>query len=227
MRVDPTSGFKDRGITLIWTIQQLPALTVLDIRSILDDLPRSCIDGNGDELPWCSDLAALQSRSLTRLHVDMLGGPSEGSMLRLTGLPELRSLSLAAYRVKPLNAWIDSASFQGNPHLNSLHILWDAELQLQPGSLAHLSALTSLKLVGCGLWEMPAYIALLGANLCELDLSSNSIHIDAAAVASLPPCSSSVRKLVLDKVDNDHWKVELDPDAWLYLAKHIHIKQEG
>ena len=213
--------FKDRGAALLWTVQQLPTLQHLDIvHDSFGTVGRRVLDGNGSGLPWCSDLSGLQSRSLTQLHVDMLGGPPEGNTLRLDGLPELRSLSLAGSADAPLNARIDNASFQGTPQLRSLRVIWDQKLQLQSGSLAHLTALTSLTLAGCGLRSLPADVASLSASLCELDLGRNDIQIDAAAMTSLLLCSR-LSQLDLLREDIRRWEFELDSDTWQDVYKHV------
>ncbi len=66
----------------------------------------------------------------------------------------------------------------------------DEALHFEPGSLSQLTALTSLKVLRCGLWSFPAAdVASLSATLVELDLSGNSIDINDAAVASILQCS--------------------------------------
>ena len=156
-------------------------------------------------MPWCSDLAELRSRSLTRLHVSMFGGPLEGNTLRLVGLPELRVLSVLGLPGVPMHMRIDTASFAGAPKLLSLHIREDEALQLEPGSLPQLTALTSLRVLRCGIRSFPAAdVASLSATLVELDLSSNSVEIDGAAVASILQCSG-LSTLGFRSADIQHW----------------------
>ncbi len=87
--------FTDHGATLLRTIQHLPALTDLDVSylALQEELREPLSSTNG--LPACKELADMHSRSLTRLDVSMLGGPSNGNTLRLIGLPELQSCRLS------------------------------------------------------------------------------------------------------------------------------------
>ena len=186
--------FEDRGAALISTVQLLPALTNLDILDYDDpeferDLSRR--DDNG--MPWCSELAKLRSRSLTQLTVNMLGGPPEGNTLRLVGLPELRALELRGVPEIQLNMRIDPSSFAEVPLRQSLHIIRDSALHLEPGSLSQLTALTSLQLARCGLTSVPTDVTSLSATLCELDLSSNSISVDGSVIASILVAGGSAR----------------------------------
>ena len=58
------------------------------------------------------------------------------------------------------------------------------------GSLAQLTALTSLALTGCGLQSVPADLSYLCAMLRDLDLSSNKpLQLNDVAVASIVQCS--------------------------------------
>ena len=154
----------------------------------------------------------------------MLGGPSEGNVLLLSGLPELRSLSLIGDLDVPCNPHIDSSSFQGAPQLQCLRIHWDKKLQLHPGTLAQLTGLTSLILIGCGLRSMPADVALLRASLCELDFRSNSIQVDGADVTSIPQCAK-LSKLHLERSGVDCWEHEVgaDPDdnVWQFVKEQL------
>ena len=71
--------FQDRGVTLLRTVQMLPALTDLciDYQGEVSKLRAPVSDSNG--LPRCKELAELRSRSLTDLKVWMFGGPSQGN----------------------------------------------------------------------------------------------------------------------------------------------------
>ena len=223
--------FTDRGATLLWTVQHLPALQQLAIvhdTSDLgyDQLPRVSGDDNG--LPWCEDLASLRSASLTQLIVSMLGGPPDGNTLRLSGLPELRSLNLAGEPDIPLSIRVDAASFRETPRLQSLQIQCDEALQLQPGSLAQLTGLTSLRLSRCDLQSMPADLASVGVSLRDLDLQGNDFQIDAAAVASILQCSQ-LSKLQLERAGIDDWADELDadPENDVWQAVQAQIDRKG
>ena len=122
--------FEDRGAALVSAAQRLPALETFHIsydKAIF--FPTSEIsDANG--LPRCKELAELHSRTLTRLIVSMLDGPHQDNVLRLSGLPELRSLELTGPPPYPddpeanlLHIRIDTASFKEVPQLESLHYL--------------------------------------------------------------------------------------------------------
>ncbi len=180
--------FEDRGAALMWTVQRLPALLDLEILDYDETEGSRRLRSEDNGMPWCSELAELRSRSLTRLAVHMLGGLAEGNTLRLVGLPELRALELRGEPGVPSNMCIERSSFAGAPQLHSLAVHTDEALQLEPGSLSQLTALTSLKLTRCGLRSVPADVTLLIANLCELDLSSNGIAFDASFVASVLEC---------------------------------------
>ena len=212
--------FSDRGATLLWTVQKLPALTELRIvkEGQTADLDAPVSDSHG--LPGCNELAQLRSCSLTQLTLWLLGGPPEGETLRLSGLPELRSCLLVGDRQLPPNIRIDAASFQGTPQLQDLHVNGDAGFQLQPGSLGQLSVLTSLTLMECGLRSVPTDIASLGATLCQLDLSHNSrMQFDADAVSSILQCSSLVH-ISLYKSDIVAWERMLG-NTWQQVEQHM------
>ena len=216
--------FDDGAVALLWTIEDLPALT--DLHVCWDGMIYHLLDriSATNRLPCCGDLAELHSRSLTQLRVRMLGGPTEDNTLRLSGLPELRSCAIVGEADLPLSIRVDDASFQGAPQLQSLHLHFDARFQLQQGALAQLTVLTSLTLMGCGLRSVPADVASLGATLCELDLSYNDrLQIDGAAVESIL-CCSRLTTLNLHKSDIAEWQNELD-DVWERVEEHI--AQEG
>ncbi len=101
--------FEDRGAALMRTVQRLPALTELAVLDGDDPEYEQDLSHDDDGMPWCSDLAELRSRSLTRLTVTMFGGPAEGNTLRLLGLPELRALSVYGLPGAPLHMRIDAA----------------------------------------------------------------------------------------------------------------------
>jgi len=180
--------FEDRGAALMWTVQRLPALAELEIADWDETEGSRRLRREDNGMPWCQELAELRSRSLTRLAVHMLGGPAEGNALRLVGLPQLRAIELRGEPDVPLNMLIDRSSFAGAPQLQTLAVHTDEALQLEPGSLSQLTALTSLKLTRCGLRGVPAEVTSVIANLCELDLSSNGISVDAFFVASVLQC---------------------------------------
>ena len=177
--------FVDRGAALLSTVALLPALAELDISDYDETEGSRRLSSEDNGMPWCSELAELRSRSLKRLAVHMLGDPAEGNTLRLVGLPELRALELCGEPDAPLKIRIDPLSFAGAPQLHSLHVHTDEALQLEPGSLPQLTALTSLRLTRCGLRSVPADVTPLFATLRELDLSSNGISVDASFVASV------------------------------------------
>ena len=78
----------------------------------------------------------------------------------------------------------------GAPQLQTLRMSFFDGLQLQPGSMHQLTALTSLALVSCGLQSVPADVALLSTTLRVLDLSGNDdLQIDDVAVDSIVSCS--------------------------------------
>ena len=93
-------------------------------------------------------------------------------------------------------------ALQGAPQLHSLDVWWDRALHLQQGSFQQLTALTSLKLVRCGLQSVPADIIALSATLCEVDLTINDrLQIDGAAVARIVACSR------LRTLDVSKWEI--------------------
>ncbi len=205
--------FDDRGAMLLETIQHLPALAELSIsfKGYADSLVWPVSDAHG--LPHCQQLAALHSRSLTRLDVQMRGGPVEGNTLRLVDLRELRSCTLRGFTGRPANICLDATSFQGAPKLQ--------DLQLQDGSLQQLTALTALSLSGCGLRSVPAGVASFSATLCVLDLSDNGpLQVDAAAVDSLCGCSQ-LQILGLYKNDILEWKDVLGHAAWPVVQRQM------
>jgi len=216
--------FQDHGATLLWTVQQLPALSdlVIDYEGSLANLDAPVSDRHG--LPRCAELAALHSRSLIRLKVCMLGGPEEGNMLRLCGLPQLQSCDLAGHPELPLNMRIDASSFQGCPQLESLRVSSDEAFHLQHDSLAQLSALTSLTLVRCGLRKVPDVVPL-SATLRELILPWNDcLQLDSDAVASVLQCSQ-LRILDLCKQDiSERWPDKIGA-VWPAVASHM--SQDG
>ena len=205
--------FDDRGAMLLETVQQLPVLADLTIsfKGYTDSIVWPVSDYHG--LPQCKELATLRSRSLTRLHLKMLGGPAEGNTLRLVGLPELRSCTLENIVGLPANIRIDATSFHGAPKLQALHLRFDEALQLQDGCLQQLTAVTALSLESCGLRSVPAGIASLSATLRTLDLSDNDhLQIDAAAVDSICECSQ-LQILSLYKGDLLEWGDDLGTTA--------------
>ena len=204
--------FVDRGAALLSTVALLPALAELDILDYDETEGSRQLSSKDNGMPWCSELAELRSRSLTQLMINMLGGPAEGNTLRVVGLPELRALELRGEPHVPLNMRIDPSSFEGAPQLQSLHVHTDEALQLEPGSLSQLTALTSLKLTRCGLRSVPADVASLSATLCELDLSSNSIPVDGSVIASVLECGR-LSTLALRSTSVYYWKDELGGDV--------------
>ena len=128
----------------------------------------------------------------------------------------------------PLAICIDATSFHGGPRLQALRIHWDTELQLQPGSLTQLTALSSLNILGCGLRRVPADVASLNASLCELNLRSNSIQIDSATVASILQCSK-LTMLNLQRANIERWTEALnaDPDYDVWGCVQEQINKEG
>ena len=192
--------FTDRGQALFWTAQWLPALLDLDI-SYEGNAEHFGRPRPGAGLPRCAELAALRSRSLTRLRVCMLDGDEQDNFLRLSGLPELRSLELAGRPDWPLDVRIDSASFEGTPQLRSLCVRGDEALRLQECTLQRLTALTSLSLVGCGLQLVPLDVGLLADTLLQLDLSRNDpMELTDNGVVCIVHCSR-LRTLNLHKPD--------------------------
>ena len=216
--------FQDHGRILLWTVQQLPALSdvVIDYVGDLANLEAPVSDRHG--LPRCAELAALHSRSLTGLKVCMLGGPEEGNVLRLSGLPQLQSCDLAGHPKLPLNMRIDATSFQGCPRLESLRVSSDEAFHLQHDSLAQLTALTSLTLVSCGLRKVPD-VASVSATLQKLILSKNDcMQLDSDAMAGILQCSQ-LRTLDLCKHDiRERWQDKVG-DVWPAVAAHTN--QEG
>ncbi len=216
--------FQDHGETLLWTVQQLPALSDLVIGhdGDLANLESPVSDSYG--LPRCAELAALHSRSLTRLKIRMLGGPEQGNMLRLCGLPQLHSCDISGHVEMPLNMHIDAASFEGCPRLKSLRVSSDEAFHLQHDSLAQLTALTSLTLARCGLRRVPD-VASVSATLRKLILSRNDrMQIDSVAMAGILQCSQ-LRTLDLCKHDiSARWQDKVG-DIWPAIAAHTN--QEG
>jgi len=191
-----------RGAPLFRTVQRLPALLDLDVDTE-GQVYAAVSAGNG--LPRCEELALLHSRSLTRLSVSWLEGPEEGASLRLHVLPELRSCELVGSAFADGCVRIDPVSFRGVPQLENLYLdnLWD--LDLQDGSLAQLTALTSLSMVNCALKKVPADVVLFAGTLCQLDLSSNEdLQVDSAASACIVQCRN-LRLLSLWKPDIHEW----------------------
>ena len=210
--------FEDRGIALLRTIQQLPALDNLDI---------SCVGMNRadprDGFLRCQELAELHSRSLTSLTATMLDGSAEDNTLQLNGLPELRSCVLDGddEGETPMNLRIDAGSFSGAPQLRSLSVSSEWTLQLQDRSLAQLTALTSLRLNWCGLQSVPADVASLSATLCELNVSMNhNLQLDEAAVACIVQCSR-LQKLSLYQSDFSLWQDTVGAN-WQSLRQKMH-----
>ena len=204
--------FSDRGATLVRTVPQMPAVLDLDIDwDGSARLVASVDDRKG--LPRCQELAELHSRSLTSLRVSMMDGLVEGNMLQLSGMPELRTFELLGDGEGPSNLQIDTESFAGAPQLQCLDLSCDPALHLQDGNLTQLTALTSLRLVDCGLRSVPADVASLSDTLCELFFDCNdSLQIDKAAVACIIQCSRLTR-LTLDKQNIEAWEDQLD-DCW-------------
>ena len=211
--------FEDRGAALLWTVQKLPALTDLCIsyEGQVSDLQAPVSDSSG--LPRCQELAELSSSSLTELTLWMLGGPIEGNVLRLSGLPELRSCALITEPTMPANMRIDADSFRGLLQLQTLYLDGDEGLQLLHGSLEQLSSLTALTLMRCGLRSVPGGISTLSA-LRELDLGHNPhMQLDGAAVATVVQCSS-LRVIGLSRPSVARWQDSLGP-AWQRVEQHM------
>ena len=213
--------FKDRGATLLQTIQHMPALADLDIsyRGFGGRQVQGLSETHG--LPRCEELAQLHSLTLTSLSVCMLDGPTEGTTLRLSGLPELRACTLTASSRMPLNMRTDGASFQ-DMQLQDMYIN-DRALQLERGSLAQLAALTSLSLGFCGLHRVPSDVASCSATLRELYLSDNDrLQIDSEAVASILQCSQ-LNLLELYKGDVSEWEGSLA--CWPQVNEYLDNQQ--
>ncbi len=185
-----TALFEDRGAALLWAARQLPALTALDFYSLQGDDRTAEPLSEDYGLPRCQELAELRSSSLTRLRVCMLDGLAQGNMLRLTGLPELQSCEIFGETVRSLDMRIEDTSFRAVPQLQALHLQDISGVQLQPGSLAELTALTALRLINCGLHGVPADVRKLSGTLSVFDVSGNvDLQLDGAAVASVLACS--------------------------------------
>jgi len=222
----------DRGATLLWTVQRLPALT--DLALCLDASFGVCrLDPVSDThaLPRCQELAELRSSSLTRLCMTMVdesvaGHRAEVEMLQLIGLPALRTFQLHGVKAMLPAVNIDSTSFEGAPQLQDLRLQSVEPLQLRAGSLQQLTALTALTLSGCGLRSVPADLAAaLGPTLCVLDLSFNDqLQIDSTALACIVQCSR-LQTLGLFKPSINVWEGRLSNDVWQGVAQHI--GQEG
>ncbi len=222
----------DRGATLLWTVQRLPALTDLALRldagfGVIHLDPVS----DTHALPRCQELAELRSSSLTWLCVTMIGEPAVGGQaedntLQLVGLPELRSFQLYGVKAMPPAVNIDATSFGGTPRLQALRLESVEPLQLREGSLQELTTLTALTLCGCGLRSVPADLATaLGPTLCVLDLSYNDqLQIDSTALACIVQCSR-LKTLGLFKPSINVWEGRLSNDVWQGVAQHI--GQEG
>ena len=218
--------FDDRGAMLIWAVQRLPELRQLDIflSGEPDQLSDEVSDRNG--LPRSKDLADLHSRSLAWLRVSMLGSPDEVGALRLGRLPELRTCELSGDWPMPLLTSVDAASFHKAPKLQSLVLRNFEALQLQLGSLEHLTALTSLQLLNCGLRSVPVAVAALSATLCMIDLSGNErLQIDGAAAASILSCGR-LRTFALRKQDIASGYDLSGPDDLGQRSKE-HMEREG
>ncbi len=217
--------FDDRGAALIRTVQRLPALVDLSIYYYDWRGGELAIIRDNAGLPRCEELAELHSQSLTKLHVSMLGGPGDGSPLRLSGLPELRTCQLCGGYGQPdtlLALHVDAASFEGAPLLQSLSVLYDEGLKLDHDSLRHLTSLTSLVLKECGLESIPPDVASLGATLVVLDLSSNCLlQIDDTAVATILHCSR-LETLAVCKERFKYWQEgDYTRDAWDQVEEHL------
>ncbi len=208
--------FEDRGATLMSTVQLLPASSDLDIGGEFFEMVDAQAEASrGRGLPRYAELAALRSRSLTRLRLWMLDGPETGNTLRLSGLPALRSCEMVSGPDTVLHIRCDAAGFREVPQLRSLEISNDEALELQSRSLARLTALTSLTLQGCGLRSVPADMAALSGTLCELDLSCNDpMQVDEAAVAGFVQCGQ-LSCLRLSKADIlFRWRSKLARNEW-------------
>ena len=180
--------FDDRGAALLSTVQLLPALTDF---AVYADPTAVLLDSGIHDLPRCQELAELHSRSLTLLRLAMLDGPADGNVLRLNGLPQLRSFALEGdHQYPPINLRIAAASFRGSPQLQSLQLLDVKELALQDGTLRQLTALTALRVTHCNLRSVPADLASVGKTLCVLDMSMNfGLQLSDSEVATILQCS--------------------------------------
>ena len=219
--------FVDRGVTLLSTVQHLPALTDFDLIGRGADysmyLKSPISDVNG--LPRCQELAALHSSSLTQLRLWMLDGSVDDNLLRLEGLPQLRSCQL---RGEPeygtLGMSIDAASFIGAPQLELLHLQDDEELQLHDGCLQRLTALTALKLIACDFEEIPPVVASLSMTLCVLDMSLNDhLQLDDATVGTVLGCSR-LQKLGLHK---DGASFDMESMASIVRLQRVFRQEHG
>ena len=225
-----TYHLEDRGSTLIWTVQQLPALVELHIE--YDDTAkqhRPASAAIGSRLTRCKEVSELHSRSLTRLRLSMVGGSDEANTLRLVGLPNLRCCELIEQSELPLKTMVDAASFGGVQQLQLLHLEDFNELQLQLQSFEQLTGLTSLTLalMNCGLWSVPADVALLSATLCNLDLSFNGrMQVAAAAVATITQCSR-LTTLGIYKPGIVDWESKLADDRGTCERVEHHMELEG
>ena len=116
-------------------------------------------------------------------------------------------------------------AFQGAPQLQCLIMRDKKLLQLQPGGLTQLTALTSLTLTNCGLQNVPVNIASLSTTLRELDVSHNArLQVDSAALARLMRCSR-LNTLSLYKPDIGAWQCQLSDAVWQGIEQHIN--EEG
>jgi len=217
--------FEDRGVTLLHTVQMLPVLTHLAIRHCNEASSLLAPVSASNGLPTCKELSELRSCSLTQLKVEMLGCPPDGNLLRLSGLPALRSCwFIGSESDMPLNMCIDGTSFEGALQLQQLHVESDPGLQLQHGSLQQLSALTSLMLRRCGLRSVPADVGFLGGTLRELDLAHNySMQFTSPALENILQCKR-LEVIYLFKPNISQWAGSFGP-SWPSVEQHM--AQEG
>ena len=217
--------FEDQGATLLHTVQILPVLRHLAIRHCNEASSLLAPVSASNGLPTCKELAELRSCSLTRLTVEMLGCPADGNLLRLSGLPELRSCwFIGSESDTPLNMCIDGTSFEDAMQLQQLHVESDTGLQLQHGSLQQLGALTSLMLRRCGLRSVPANVGFLGGTLRQLDLAhSYSMQFNSSALENVLQCKR-LEVVYLYKPDISQWAGSFGP-SWPSVEQHM--AQEG
>ena len=99
----------------------------------------------------------MRSRSLTELSLAM--ACDMDGVLRLTGLPSLRSCHLLLDGSSTSDFSIDPMSFKACARLVQLSLHCQHKLTLQFNCFAALAAMTCLTLTDCGLTAVPSEIA--------------------------------------------------------------------
>ncbi len=177
-------GLDDRGAALLQTVARLTALTMLEVGYFEDEE----IAPANIKMPRCLELAELRTTSLQNLSVAVSGGT--GDVLRLSGVPHLRTCHLLADNRSNTEFRVDSSSFAGCTKLVELTLHELRKLSLQPGCFAALPALSSLTLADCDLLVVPSAIAPL-TTLRILNLSENArLCIDEAGLELLATMGS-------------------------------------